>query len=79
MVTDKVKTAERGSARAAEQVFRTRALVPSGAVAESRVDKLLHLLRCKRHMAQEQLRMTGKDGSRVQVVGDTRFGELGHK
>ena len=34
IVNDSVKRAKRGSARAAEQVFRTRELMPSGAVAE---------------------------------------------
>ena len=35
MVNDNVKRTERGSARAAEQVFRTRELMPSSPVAES--------------------------------------------
>ena len=45
-----VKVAERGCAIPEEQVFRTCELMPSGIVAESesRVDKPLYLMRCKR-------------------------------
>ena len=35
MVTNRVKRAERGSARAAEQVFKTHELMPAGPVAKS--------------------------------------------
>ena len=43
MANHKVKRAERRCARAAEQVFRKRELMPSGRVAESesRVDRIL--------------------------------------
>ena len=74
---DRVKTAERGCARAAQQVFRTRELMLSGPVA-FRVDgchKLVHLLMFRRHSLglQEQLGCTGKDGYGERGVGKTIF------
>ena len=62
MVNDRMKGAERGCARAAEQVFRTSELIQSGSVAESVevCNKVIHLLRCKRHIV-ELMCVTGKD------------------
>ena len=67
-LNDGEKSTERGCARAAEQVFRTRELMLSvRSSCRIRVEgckKLLHLLRCKRHRVQEHLGRTGKDGYR---------------
>ena len=75
MGNDRVKRAERASARAAEQVFRTRELMPSDPVAVSveGCQKRFHLFRCKRHKIQDQLGSTGKDGCREGGVRDTIF------
>ena len=75
MGNDRVKMAERASARAAEQVFRTRELIPSGSVAdsESRVPETFPPSRCKRQHSG----VIGYDWEgwvqRVRGVGDTRF------
>ena len=60
------KVRESGSARAEEQVFRIRQLMPSGPVAESesRVVRNYSTSTGEKDRIQEQLGMTGKDGCR---------------
>ena len=60
---DRVKRAESRSMRAAEQVFRTRELMPSGPVAESE-SRVERTFSGAKDRIQEQLGMTGKDGHR---------------
>ena len=71
MVNDRVKR----HARAAEHVFRTHELMPSGPVAESelRVARNFSTFSGAKDRIQEQLGMTGKDGYREGGVRDTRF------
>jgi len=58
-----VKRAERGRARAAEQVFRTRELLPSDPVAESgsRIERTFSTFSGAKDTIQEQLDSSGKD------------------
>ena len=76
MVNDRVKRAERGGTRAAEQVFRTSELMPSGPVAESesRVARNFSPFSgAKRHRIQEQWGTTGNDEYREGGVRDKIF------
>ena len=69
-----VKRAERGCARAAEQVFRTRVLMPFGPVAESesRVERTFSTFSGAKDRVQEQLGTTGKDGFRDNIWKQTQ-------
>ena len=73
MVNDRVKMAERGSARDAERVLRTRELMQSGPVAESesRVVRNFSTFSDAKDIIQEQLGTTGKDGYTEGGVRDT--------
>ena len=64
MVSDRVKRVERGCARAAEQVFRSRELMPSCPVAESEsmVEIIFSPFLGAKVRVQEKLGMPGKDG-----------------
>ena len=72
-----MKKAERGYARAAEQVFRTCELMPSSPVAESElmVARNVSTFSGAKDIIQEQLGMSGKGGYRV----CEREGSWGHK
>ena len=69
-----IKRADRGSARAAEQVFRTHEMMPSGPVAESESRAARNFSTCSgaKDRISEQLGTTGKGGYRERGIGDTR-------
>ena len=66
MVNDRVKRAERGCARAAEQVFKTCDLMPSCPVAESELRLDRNFSTFSGAKGTEQLGMTGKGEYPVQ-------------
>ena len=68
---DRGNVAERGWARAAEQVFRRRELMPSSQL-QSRIDglqKLLHLLRCKSTESRSSWIWQGRIGKESKGLG----------
>ena len=72
MVNDRVKRAERGCARAVEQVFRTREMMPSGSVAESesRVERnLLTLSGAKDVESRNSWEGQGRMGIEIEEFG----------
>ena len=74
---DKVKRSERGCARAAEQVFRTRELMPSSLVAksESRVERTFATFSgAKDTESRSSWVQLGRVGTENEGLGDTRFG-----
>ena len=76
MVNDRVKMEDRGSTRAAEQVFRTCQPMSSGPVAESELRVARNFSPfsgAKRHRIQEQWGTTGNDEYREGGVRDKIF------